>query len=91
MIRGCRFVHCVLMRISPVAVRVAVHRWSSVRARGEVCGVGEAMSEVSVVGLLYLDPERSLSSTTTDFVTGSRYSHYWIARAWVATSPKAWM
>ena len=50
------------------------------------------MSEVSVVvGLLYLDLARSLSSTGTLFVTGSRYSHYWIARAWAATSPQAWM
>src|SRR5215207_570575 len=30
------FVHCVLACISPVAVRVAVHAGSSIRARGEV-------------------------------------------------------
>jgi len=75
--RGCRFVHCVLVRISPVAVRVAVHACSAIRARGEVHGVGEGMSEVGViVGRLCLDLERSLSSTGTFFVKASRYSHY---------------
>jgi hypothetical protein len=47
--RGRRFVHCVPVRISPVAVRVAVHACSAIRARGEVRGVGEGMSEVGVV------------------------------------------
>jgi hypothetical protein len=50
------------------------------RARGEICGLGEGMSEVGVVivvvGRLYLDLERSLSSTPTLFVRASRYSHY---------------
>ena len=54
--RGRRFVHCVLVRISPVAVRVAVHAYSAIRARGE------EMSEVGVVGHLYVDLQRSLSS-----------------------------
>ena len=32
---GCHFVHCVPMRISPVAARVAVHAWpSNLEARG---------------------------------------------------------
>jgi hypothetical protein len=69
---ACNFVHCVPVRTSPVAV----HAWSDIRARGEVCGVGEGMSEVGVVGCLYLNPERSLSSAGTVFVTASRYSHY---------------
>jgi hypothetical protein len=50
------------------------------RARGEICGLGEGMSEVGVVivvvGRLYLDLERSLSSTPTLFVRASRNSHY---------------
>jgi hypothetical protein len=50
------------------------------RARGEICGLGEGMSEVGVVivvvGRLYLDLERSLSSTPTLFVRASRYWHY---------------
>src|SRR5215207_640033 len=32
-VRRCRFVHCVPARTSPVAVRVAVHTWSAIRAR----------------------------------------------------------
>ena len=48
MIRGCRFVHCVLMRISRVALRVAVHWWSSIPAWDESSGVGQGMTDVSV-------------------------------------------
>ena len=61
----------------PGCSTVAVHACSVFRARGEVCGVGEGMSEVGVVvGRFCLDPERSLSSTGTVFVTGSRYWQY---------------
>jgi hypothetical protein len=49
MIWRSRFVQCVPAGISPVAVRVAVHACSAIRARGEVRGVGEGMSEVGVV------------------------------------------
>jgi hypothetical protein len=48
MIWRSHFVHFVPVRISPVAVRLAVHAGSSTRARGEVCGVGEGTSEVGV-------------------------------------------
>ena len=54
MIWRSHFVHCILARTSPVAVRVAVHAWSSIGARDEVCGVGKGMSEVSVVGRVCL-------------------------------------
>jgi hypothetical protein len=43
-----RFVHSVLVRNSPVAVRVAVHVWPAIRARDEVCGVGPGTTEVGV-------------------------------------------
>ena len=43
------FVHCVPVRISPVAVRVAVHAWSPIRARDEASGVGQGTTEVGVV------------------------------------------
>jgi hypothetical protein len=49
MICGSRFVQCVPVRASPVAVRVAVYAWSTTRARDEVCGVGQGMFEVGVV------------------------------------------
>jgi len=49
MIWRYHFVHCVPVRTSPVAVRVAVHARSAIRAGGEVCGVGVGMSEVGVV------------------------------------------
>jgi hypothetical protein len=42
------FVHCVPARISPVAVRVAVHSWSAPRARDEVCAVGQGTTEVDM-------------------------------------------
>jgi hypothetical protein len=54
-------------------------RLQYMRARGEICGLGEGKSEVGVVivvGRLYLDLERSISSTPTLFVRASRYSHY---------------
>jgi hypothetical protein len=41
------FVYCVPVRISPVAVRVAVHAWSAIRARGEVCGFERTFYAVS--------------------------------------------
>ena len=41
-------VHCVLARISPVAVPDAVHGWSAPRAREEVSGVGQGTAEVDV-------------------------------------------
>jgi hypothetical protein len=54
MIRRCRFVHSVPVRISLVAVRVAVHGWSATHARDEVCSVGQGTTEVSV-GRVSLD------------------------------------
>src|SRR5215207_8021697 len=42
MIWRYHFVHCVPVRISPVAV----HRWSSARAREEVSGVSEGTTAV---------------------------------------------
>ena len=42
-------VHCVLACTSPVAVPVAVHAWSSIRAGDEVCGLGQGTTEVDVV------------------------------------------
>jgi hypothetical protein len=48
MIWRYHFVQCVPVRISPVAVPVAVHSWPSTRARDEVSGVGWRMTEVGV-------------------------------------------
>jgi hypothetical protein len=45
MIWGYRFVHCVPVRTSPVAV----HGWSAIRARDEASGIGQGTTEVSVV------------------------------------------
>ena len=52
------FVHCVLACTSPVAVRVAVHAWSSILAEDGICGVGQGTTEVEVeVGRICLDLE----------------------------------
>ena len=48
MIWRLRFVHRVPVRTSPVAVRVAVHSWASIRARDDVSGAGKGMTEVGV-------------------------------------------
>jgi hypothetical protein len=48
MIRRSRFVHSVPACTSPVAVRVAVHGWSSPRTRDEVFGAHQGMTEVGV-------------------------------------------
>ena len=58
-IHGSRFVHCVPVRISPVAV----HSWPSTRARDEVSGVTRGMIEAGV-GRVPRAP-RSLSSVGT--------------------------
>jgi hypothetical protein len=58
MIWWYRFVHRVPVRTSPVAVRVAVHAWSSNLAEDGICGVGQGTTEVEVeVGriCLYLE------------------------------------
>jgi len=57
MIRRNRFVHCVPVRISPVAVRVAVHAWSAIRAWDEASAVGQGTTEVGVVGRVRLSPQ----------------------------------
>jgi hypothetical protein len=41
-----RFVHCVPVRISPVAVRVAVHAGLSIRAWDDASGIAHGMTEV---------------------------------------------
>src|SRR5829696_561083 len=84
--RGRRFVHCVLVRISPVAVLVAVYAYSAIRARGE------EMSEVRVVGHLYVDLQRSLSSRAVRSLCEGLplLALLEIVRAWAATSAKAW-
>ena len=84
MILRSRFVHCVPACISPVAV----HAGSSIRARDEVCGLGQGTSEVDV-GRFSME-SRSLSAAGTVGVTASCYSH-WIVRAWAATPPKVWI
>ena len=48
MIRGSRFVHCVLLRTSPVAVRVAVRSIESATAGDEATDVDERVCEVGV-------------------------------------------
>ena len=53
------FVHCVPACTSPVAVRVAVHAWSSSRARNAVAAIGQGTIEVGVVvGRVCLDLEQ---------------------------------
>jgi hypothetical protein len=64
MIFRSRFVQCVPVRISPVAVRVAVHRWSATRARDEVSGVRQGMTKVGA-RLVPQGALRSLSSAGT--------------------------
>ncbi len=49
MIWRYRFVHCVPACTSPVAVRVAVHAGSSIRAGDQVSAVGQGTTEVGVV------------------------------------------
>ena len=58
MIRGCRFVHCVPVRTSPVAVRVAVHSWPSIRAWDDTSGVAHGMTEVSAGRILHGAPKK---------------------------------
>ena len=59
MIWWYRFVHCVPARTSPVAVRVAVHAWSAIRARDEASAMGQETTEVGVVvGRVCLDLEK---------------------------------
>ena len=48
-----RFVHCVPVRTSPVAVHVG----SSIRAWDEVSAVGQGTTKVGVVGSVCLDLE----------------------------------
>ena len=53
------FVHCVLACTSPVAVRVAVHAWSSILVEDGIYGVGQGTTtEVGVeAGRICLDLE----------------------------------
>src|SRR3712207_3620310 len=58
-------VHCVLACTSPVAVRVAVHGWSPIRARDEASGVGQGTTEVGVVVAVKHIPDRAYRSSST--------------------------
>jgi hypothetical protein len=40
-----------------VSEKVAVHAWPAIRARDEVCGLGQRTTEVGVVGLVSMDLE----------------------------------
>ena len=86
-----QFVHCVPVRISPVAVRVAVHEWSATRARDEGSGTHQGMTKVGV-GLVSQKPPclpkaslRSLSSAGTVIVRGLL-----LVRALLVDSESAW-
>jgi hypothetical protein len=78
MIWRSHFVHCVLARTSPVAVRVALHSWSATRARDEASGVGQGMTEAGIVSrrCVSLNLEELSSAGTLVAVTASCYSHY---------------
>jgi hypothetical protein len=78
MIGQHHFVHCVPVRISPVAVWVAVHGWSSIRAGDEVSGARQEMTKVDVGLVPQGTSLRSLSSADTVVVMASCYSHYYI-------------
>ena len=93
MIQGCRFVHCVLVRISPVAVRLQYMGGRQlVLWMREVCGLGQVTTEVDVwrvcLGLEELIVGRH-SRHCEDLLLLALLEDS--ESAWVATPPKAWM